>query len=744
MTIEEEIRFIDLFGGVGGFRLGLERCNGYKDRRTQSQKEWKCEQGDVHSQGRSKKTHNNSKFGLEKANDISKTKKYEYEKENRGCGKKGRLEFKQTDGLGNNRFSKCVWYADIKRANNIIQQRKRWNTKISSEERKHSEHSERTNREPTTVFKCVWYADIDKYATAVYNHRFNEAYIPTDIRQVKTTDIPDFDMLCAGFPCQSFSIAGKRKGFQDTRGTLFFEICRIVRDKRPRFLFLENVKGLLSHDEGNTFRVILESLDELGYDLEWQVLNSKHFGVPQNRERVFIIGHLGGRGGRQVFPIGKGSQDDYGQRGNELQEPLNTIRGNQGQYSNQNFVVQKFNRFPIEGGKIMRTLLSRDYKDPKLVQVAQRDYKGGEQVVMTAPNKKKIDLADRPNRPFQLTEARTELGKESRKAIREAEGRDSTLRSKNHKKYVPDTSGLANCITTGKEAIEKWTFIDQRIRRLTPRECERLQGFPQLENYISLQIQNDSICIDLQKSYVNVVDRNPKLPRLVGSVGNEGLNESVSSVEKNLNIRSPKTKKPAQRNVLISCVGERVELLNQGKSYSFANIVKNQDSYIHHIQKEDFVQAVVGVNSIVERIIRCGKEVLLQNEQYSIQVRNGKVFVRLFGSEMMELAKDVKKDSTILKKHLRYIISNHSSTRGIEPKLITSFFYAISAIIGFIQKETEIGNSLSIDIYYNFGWTLVPYQNRMMSDSQRYKMMGNAVTVNVIEAIGKRMLEVMK
>ena len=113
-------------------------------------------------------------------------------------------------------------------------------------------------------------------------------------------------MLIGGFPCQSFSVAGKRKGFNDIRGTLFFEIARILRDKRPRYFLLENVKGLLSHDDGKTFSTILGILTDIGYELQWQVLNSKNFGVQQNRERVFIIGHIRGECRPKVFPIGEG------------------------------------------------------------------------------------------------------------------------------------------------------------------------------------------------------------------------------------------------------------------------------------------------------------------------------------------------------------------------------------------------------------------------------------------------------
>jgi DNA (cytosine-5)-methyltransferase 1 len=145
--------------------------------------------------------------------------------------------------------------------------------------------------------------EIDKYARSVYAKQFPGVPIHNDATNLHAQSLPHFDVLCAGFPCQAFSIAGKRRGFEDTRGSLFFEIARVAKEKKPPYLILENVKGLLSHDKGQTFRTIIHTLDEMGYDAEWQVLNSKYF-VPQNRERVFIIGHLRGQRTRQIFPIG--------------------------------------------------------------------------------------------------------------------------------------------------------------------------------------------------------------------------------------------------------------------------------------------------------------------------------------------------------------------------------------------------------------------------------------------------------
>lgn len=157
--------------------------------------------------------------------------------------------------------------------------------------------------------KCIGFCEIDKFARASYKaiHDTKGEVEFHDITSVSDESIRGLgcvDIICGGFPCQAFSLAGKRRGFEDTRGTLFFEIARFASILRPKYLFLENVTGLLSHNKGNTFETILGTLDELGYDAEWQVFNSKNFGVPQNRERVFIIGHLRGRRTRAIFPFG--------------------------------------------------------------------------------------------------------------------------------------------------------------------------------------------------------------------------------------------------------------------------------------------------------------------------------------------------------------------------------------------------------------------------------------------------------
>ena len=137
-------------------------------------------------------------------------------------------------------------------------------------------------------FQCVFSSEINKHCQEVYFDNYNELPFG-DITKINPNDIPDFDILTGGFPCQPFSICGRRKGFEDTRGTLFFNICNIIKEKQPKVVVLENVKHLIHHDNGNTFKVIIESLEDLGYNTQYKILNAKDFGVPQNRERIIIV-----------------------------------------------------------------------------------------------------------------------------------------------------------------------------------------------------------------------------------------------------------------------------------------------------------------------------------------------------------------------------------------------------------------------------------------------------------------------
>lgn len=287
--------------------------------------------------------------------------------------------------------------------------------------------------------ECVAFCEIDKFARASYKAIHNtegeiELHDITTVTDEEIRNIGHVDVICGGFPCQAFSIAGARRGFEDTRGTLFFEIARFAAILKPKYLFLENVKGLLNHDKGDTFETILSALDELGYDVEWQVLNSKDFGVPQNRERVFIIGHLRGERGRKVFPI----------RGEDEKSSAKRLGINiLGNTKNHNGTAKGTRDIVHDPKGIIGTLTATDYKGPKQIAVP------------------KIRVREATKKGY----AEAAMGD----SVNLAYPNSKTRRARVGK-------GIANTLVTGdSQGVVMPNF---RIRKLTPRECWRLQGFP--------------------------------------------------------------------------------------------------------------------------------------------------------------------------------------------------------------------------------------------------------------------------
>ena len=162
---------------------------------------------------------------------------------------------------------------------------------------------EQAAKEKGLIPVCVMTSEIKPHAVSVLKENHPAETITGDITMVDTRNIPDFDVLCAGFPCQAFSSAGKRQGFADTRGTLFFEVERILREKRPKGFILENVEGLVNHDGGKTLQVIIDRLSALNYKFDYRVLNSKYFGVPQERKRIYIVGSIEEKPDLDDFPV---------------------------------------------------------------------------------------------------------------------------------------------------------------------------------------------------------------------------------------------------------------------------------------------------------------------------------------------------------------------------------------------------------------------------------------------------------
>ena len=324
--------------------------------------------------------------------------------------------------------------------------------------------------------ECVGFCEIDKFARASYKAIHNtegeiELHDITAVSDESIRGIGSVDIICGGFPCQAFSIAGNRRGFEDTRGTLFFEICRFASVLRPKYLFLENVRGLLNHDGGATFETIIRTLDELGYDVEWQVLNSKNFGVPQNRERVFIIGHLRGTSGRKVFPLsGDGAAITC------EQPKINKVGNIRKKGKSQSGDV-------VSIDSLAPTLCSTTTQKDPLKVLIENEIK---QFGILQPNFNQCGVVYETDgiaptiRAYQGggLEPKIRVKEATSKGYAEAEVGDSVNLSHPNSKTRRGRVGkkVANALLT----VESQGVIepDFRIRKLTPRECWRLQGFP--------------------------------------------------------------------------------------------------------------------------------------------------------------------------------------------------------------------------------------------------------------------------
>ena len=297
-------------------------------------------------------------------------------------------------------------------------------------------------------FACIGHCEIDGHADrayrAVHDIKPNEIFYE-DARTINPKTMPEFDLLTGGFPCQSFSIAGKRRGFDDNRGTLFFEIARLAREKRPPYLLLENVPGLLSQNKGRTFTTILDTLSQLGYHVEWQVLNSKDFGVPQSRKRVYIVGYLDPGCAGKILPIRDTSPETLkllinGRQDSRVYSPTGVSRtllaGSGGPGGRTGFyAVGDFNR--TTGTVLMIKEATKSGK--------KRAYPGDS-----------VDLS--------FSGLNTRRGRVGR--------------------------GIAHTLSTS--STQGVVTSSCRIRRLTPRECFRLQGFSEEQIDKLLSIDSDT------------------------------------------------------------------------------------------------------------------------------------------------------------------------------------------------------------------------------------------------------------
>jgi DNA (cytosine-5)-methyltransferase 1 len=370
---------------------------------------------------------------------------------------------------------------------------------------------------------CVMASEIDKYANQAYEILYGH---PTagDVTKVAAEDVPDHDLLVGGFPCQSFSVAGKRLGFEEARGTLFFEIARIAKVKQPKAMLLENVKGLVGHDGGKTLDTIIQTLDEIGYTVDFEVMNSKYFGVPQNRERIFIVAVRDDLVTPQAWDVGKRS--DVVAKGKRRIAQIVGVKTFNFDWPAQEEVTVRL-RDILEDSVDERFYLSKEMTGKLIKQLEDQD---SELLTNTIPtpyptmngeigyclkvntsrcylpkhvDKKEASLVLEP----QMLGHIDLKGHDAIKRVYSAEGVSPTLTTMGGGHREPKIAEeVRACLTPDREekrqngprfkdsdepahtlntqdrhGVAYGSYPKYRIRKLTPLECFRLQGFPDSE-----------------------------------------------------------------------------------------------------------------------------------------------------------------------------------------------------------------------------------------------------------------------
>ena len=342
--------------------------------------------------------------------------------------------------------------------------------------------------------ECVGYSEIDKHAIKLYSAWYNDECNFGDITKIEAEKLPDFELLVGGFPCQAFSVAGKRGGFNDTRGTIFFDFARIMKAKKPKFAIFENVKGLLSHDGGKTYETMLRTLDEIGYDAQWGVLNTRFHGLPQNRERVYIVANLRERSSTKIlFERGNGITDKVERNQQSIIGDYYTKSGKTHQRSGA-----------LNENSIVPCLTVSDCKEPRMVKIGSIGGKPYQSDQVYSPSGVSVTLSAQNGGKGAMT-GLYKIGdidglNTQYSRVYDSEGVSTTINAQGG--GLGAKTGLYKIGDIGNDSLSNRIYSDKgvsatlcarnngggkrmgglyntgdKVRRLTPKECFRLQGF---------------------------------------------------------------------------------------------------------------------------------------------------------------------------------------------------------------------------------------------------------------------------
>jgi DNA (cytosine-5)-methyltransferase 1 len=335
-------------------------------------------------------------------------------------------------------------------------------------------------------FEVVGFSEIDKHAIKSYCaiHNIDESLNYGDISKIEKGKLPDFDILVGGSPCQSFSVAGHRKGFEDTRGTLFFQYIETLKEKQPKFFIFENVKGLINHDKGNTLNVMAQSFTEVGYRIDMELLNSKYFRVPQNRERIYIIGIREDLVENSQWSIDTKKNDVMSKGKRRLNDlDIKTFNFN---WPKQN-EVSKVLKEILEEYVDDKYYLSQEKTNSLVKQLENKknlNKLSAEPVMIGHVDLKGHDAIKRVYSNSGISPTLTTMGGGHRepkvaveKEVRAVLTPDREEKRRNGRRFKEDGEASFTVNTIDKHGVAIGNYPRYRIRKLTPLECWRLQAF---------------------------------------------------------------------------------------------------------------------------------------------------------------------------------------------------------------------------------------------------------------------------
>ena len=524
-------------------------------------------------------------------------------------------------------------------------------------------------------------SEIDKYAMQVSAANYPEIIQVGDVCDLKSEDFKDIDLILAGSPCQGFSFAGKQLAFDDPRSALFFEFIRMLKEIKPKYFLLENVKMKKEY-----LQIISEQVSacypKLPFGIEPIFINSSLVSA-QSRQRYYWTN----------IPNVSQPKD----RGVVLKDILE-------------------DGFDTERDK-SHCLDANYYKGSSVENYFKKSRR---QMVFKDSQKNSMVLA-----PQKLVEIKAgayrarSLDKNGKRVTWKEVKPKQVLETRKDEKSNSITSVQKDNVLTKDEVY--W-------RKLTPIECERLQTVPDVEKNITILL-----CLDQVKNFVNAVDKNPKLLKLVLSAEKSELKEYVNSVVKTINPNHQPTKSIVQQSADIKTQMQTEKCIqtNLKEKNLTADIVANKTINSFREQEECSAILNVFINSIEGKIINFGKAELRQNDKISAIHQSGKRQLNKYGIEIMQLVKDVEQ-SLLIKKDNNFTstISNHLSLSNLDQMLTTSYFFAKSVIDGLIPTQTQ---------KINLSFQMIDGYTEGVSNTQRYKMLGNGWTIEVIAHILKNM-----